>query len=370
MESDTIYNNVELCDGDIMPANAARDKTLARGKFTNEVKTVDEIKRIEIIDNYLPSAILDCVHPHVHGNYKSCQSNNHKNHDQLFMTRKAGVGMFKVSNKGYSLKKKITKKGTKNITSRYLCILPIVTKKVTATIKIYKQHQKDFDMIHEQYANNTVRTVNIILKNNAYYAAFTYEAAEVPNLSEKFMAFDPGLRTFMTACDSDGTIREYGKQMVSIASRLAKRIIKYPANNIRELRGINRSKSKIDRRVDDIHRKLAKYLAINYKAIIAPEIGNYLAHDGPDGLYNNLVQRFIRHANFSNRLRNACQLYGSNYLYSNEYNTTKYCSQCKTGRYKIGKSKIYVCPNKCEVIDRDVNAARNILARFLVLYKK
>ena len=46
---------------------------------------------------------------------------------------------------------------------------------------------------------------------------------------------------------------------------------------------------------------------------------------------------------------------------ANEYMTSKMCSSCSFINYNLGKSKQYNCP-KCHLnLDRDLNAAKNIL---------
>lgn len=357
LESNEVYNSEEYKKGKILSANTIRDKTLCLRKYVSEIKTEKQRVKIDIINKNLPSAILDCVHQHVKGNYESSKSNRHKDHKKPVMKKKDNTSIMKITYRGYSL-------GDNTIS-----ILPRVTNLSTKCIKVSARYLNNFEEIKKHNSDES-HTLTIIRENKNYYAAFVVNKVEVPNISDKFMAFDPGLRTFITTCDSHGNIHEYGNEIVKLATKTAKRIMDRPAKNCNQKRAINRLKSKTDRRISDMHKKLAKYLAINHRAIIAPEIGNSLAHNNTTGKLNSIIQRYVRHAHFSARLRDACPLYGSVYLSCKEYNTTKCCSQCSTGKYEVGKSKVYNCPNGCVSIDRDVNAARNIFSRFLVLYQK
>ncbi len=59
------------------------------------------------------------------------------------------------------------------------------------------------------------------------------------------------------------------------------------------------------------------------------------------------------------RLKYECQRHKINFQLINEYLTSKLCSRC--GHYKdVGSAKIYECESCGLVIDRDVNAAKNI----------
>lgn len=352
LESYNIYTSNEFTEnGKIMSGNKLRDFTLCKGKFKEDAenRSPEYINKISLINGQIPSAVLDNVHTHVTGNYKTCISNHHGKHEMLVMKKKTKIGMLKVTNKGWNYK------------DNKFSILPT---KLGGTIGV--KHIRDMTQLQHLIGGNCP-TIIITKEHKKYYVAVSYSTKQVTNISKNIIAFDPGVRTFLTSADSTGEINELGKCMYDRIEKFIKRFKTRPCKTYNQRCAYKRSKAKIDRFIDDYHRKLAKYLSINYRAIIAPEIGNYLAKKSYFTAEEKLRQRMVRHANFSKRLRDACERYSCEYLYSNEHYTTKCCSQCSTGIYDIGRSKIYECPNGCQKIDRDVNSARNILSRFLSL---
>lgn len=351
MESNMIFTSDEFVEKKkILGSSTVRDMTLARGKFKNREVSPKHQTYIDIIECMSPSAILDCVHPHVTGNYKTCKSNRHYNHAKLQMLKKHKKGIFKVTSHGYSME------------SNAIKLLPSFLNNVPIKMKPLREHEKELIQLNTQ----ELSTLTIQESEGIYYAAFTISVNSLPNLSKKVTAFDPGIRTFMTTADSEGKINEHGSCIYAKINKYIRRVISRPAKNKKQHRAIERLKTKVDKFVNDFHCKLAKYLAINNAAIIAPELGSYLCRKKQRCIWDHLLQRMVHHANFSHRLRNACQTYSCHYLYSKEHYTTMGCSQCNNS-YKVGSEKTYKCPKGCMSIDRDVNAARNIFSRFIVL---
>jgi len=209
-----------------------------------------------------------------------------------------------------------------------------------------------------------------------------------PNTSDDLAAFDPGIKKFMVIADSTGAVYEVDtafEKMLNKLKSLYSAQEKYSdptvVNNPKKKKGIvsNMSRAqklktldrqiiklqkKIHNQVEDYHCKLAKMLALKYRAIVAPELSRFVAK------CKGVTRLIMRHGNFSYRLRNACNTYGSTYLFSREDYTSKTCGSC--GKVE-GKSKgisiddsarILTC--SCgNVVDRDVNGAKNIFCRFI-----
>jgi putative transposase len=49
-----------------------------------------------------------------------------------------------------------------------------------------------------------------------------------------------------------------------------------------------------------------------------------------------------------------------------EHYTSKTCSECGNVDHKLGASKIYHCKCCASIMDRDLNAAKNILLKFVI----
>ena len=79
---------------------------------------------------------------------------------------------------------------------------------------------------------------------------------------------------------------------------------------------------------------------------------------------NRALSRLGKHA-FIERLKNKAYLYGSNLVFIENRPTTQTCSKCGNRKFKEDKltldDRIYKCDVCNNVIDRDINAAINIL---------
>lgn len=64
---------------------------------------------------------------------------------------------------------------------------------------------------------------------------------------------------------------------------------------------------------------------------------------------------------FKKRLIYKCTQYKIGYKEINEAYTSKMCSNCANYNKYLGSNKIYNCKNCHIILDRDVNASRNIL---------
>ena len=74
------------------------------------------------------------------------------------------------------------------------------------------------------------------------------------------------------------------------------------------------------------------------------------------------------HCRFRETLKAKVTLYSRCVLYiCEEPYTSKTCGSCGHIHQKLGSNKAFVCPKCAYKADRDINAARNILLRFLTL---
>ena len=68
----------------------------------------------------------------------------------------------------------------------------------------------------------------------------------------------------------------------------------------------------------------------------------------------------LSHYRFRMKLHSMSQKFGSTIIETDEYLTSKCCSNCKNIKDNLGSAKIYKC-DKCNMIlDRDINASINI----------
>ena len=79
----------------------------------------------------------------------------------------------------------------------------------------------------------------------------------------------------------------------------------------------------------------------------------------------SVVRRMLlwAHYEFRQKLLWVAKRHGTTVVIVNEAYTSKTCSSCGWQNHKLGKKKTFRCSN-CDLdMDRDINAARNILLR-------
>jgi len=193
------------------------------------------------------------------------------------------------------------------------------------------------------------------------------------------VALDPGVRTFMTGYDADGRIIEWGKKDIARIHRLCSFYDKLqskwsaqgvPKRNRRRMRRAGlRLQQKIRDLVDELHKKLARWLCLNFRVVMLPvfETSRMVPRNG-----RRLNSRTARamltwsHFRFRQRLLHKAREFEhcNIYLCTEEY-TSKTCTMCGRIHEQLGGSKQFHCPSCHVLLDRDVNGARNILIKFL-----
>lgn len=220
------------------------------------------------------------------------------------------------------------------------------------------------------YGTELVKT-----RDGRWFAIFP-EATETTDQGQQgVIALDPGVRTFLTGYDGQSFI-EFGKADIARIVRLCQhlddlisRMSKTNARHRRKMRqAADRMRSKIRNLIDEAHKKIAHFLATNYRVVILPRFE-------PSGMILK-AQRKIRsktvrsmlnwaHYRFSQTLKWQCQKHGSVLVRMNEAYTSKTCAHCGHIHTKLGGSKIFKCPHCGVVIDRDFNGALGIFLKAL-----
>jgi len=219
-----------------------------------------------------------------------------------------------------------------------------------------------------------------ISKNSSlkYYIHIHIDNTEKPEnkCSCDSVALDPGVRTFQTFYSADGIAGELGKDFIK------KRIIKHRSKidyldgiecngktkyNIRKRKFLLRTK--IKNIVSNLHWKSANFLCKNFKTIIIPKfetrkmVRKYKRNINKTTVRNLLT---LSHYKFLQRLTHKAKQYRTNLIHITEEYTSKTCGNCGILN-NVGSSKEYNC-EKCLIkIDRDINAARNIMLKASLL---
>jgi putative transposase len=199
---------------------------------------------------------------------------------------------------------------------------------------------------------------------------------QVP-FTNKIVALDPGVRKFMTTYDTMGTVTFWGVGDIKrierlcwyyddLQSRWSSPDITHKKRYKLKKAGL-RIQLKIRNLIDDLHKKIAKWLCENYQVILLPK---FESQQMVSKLRSKTARAMLTlsHYRFQQRLLFKVQEYpGVIVEIVDEAYTSKTCSKCGCINQKLGGSEVFKC-NQCDYrIDRDINGARNILLRYLVL---
>ena len=122
---------------------------------------------------------------------------------------------------------------------------------------------------------------------------------------------------------------------------------------------------------------IGSFLTKSYKTILLPDFPvskliKKIRKESNDSkrVFNTRVARMMQSLafyKFDQKLKSLCERRGNNLYIVDESYTSKTCGRCGNLHNSLGGSKIYKC-NSCGLkIDRDINGARNILLKHLVL---
>jgi IS605 OrfB family transposase len=215
-----------------------------------------------------------------------------------------------------------------------------------------------------------------------YLCIPTYKPVTI-HTNETICALDPGIRTFMTGYDPMSGGFEYAnknqyiytKQM-AIRKLQSSMVGASKKGRIKIKRRIKDIYRKIKNCIADLHHKVAKDLAQNYREIIIPVFNTkdmtMKKNNGKRRVINRTAAHRLltfSHYKFRQLLISKCSNYGSRVIECDERYTSKTCGNCGRLNHKLGASKIFRCPYEgCRLLaDRDVNAARNIFIKNLHL---
>ena len=203
---------------------------------------------------------------------------------------------------------------------------------------------------------------------------------QAPRTFESVVSLDPGVRTFQTTYDVDGLSTEWGKgdmKDIFIACRKVDRL----QSEVKRKRGSKkrgarrqmlRKADQIKNKVKEIHRKLALWLCQTYKVILIPVFeSSQMVRKGKRKINAMTARNMLTwsHYGFRTLLKNKAELYPwVTVVECDEHYTSKTCGCCGEINDKLGGNKVFRCKKCPYVADRDINAARNILLRYLSLH--
>lgn len=190
------------------------------------------------------------------------------------------------------------------------------------------------------------------------------------------VALDPGVRTFQTFYSAEGVVGKIGDELKVVleaigqqhdnlqsilATKKHKRRTRY---NLRKR--CFKLRTKLKNIVNDLHWKTAHYLCSTFKHILLPSfnVSRMTVRQGRN-IHSKVVRSMLTlsHFAFKEKLQFKAKCLGATLQIVNEAYTTKTCGRC--GKLKdMSGLKMYDCPACGVKLDRDINAARNILLKY------
>lgn len=216
-------------------------------------------------------------------------------------------------------------------------------------------------------------SVTLCKHQGQYYFMFPHHKAKSA-APKRVCALDPGVRTFLSGYDPEGVAFEISSDQRMLYSnkrciehlqaRLAqerdKKSIQWIKKKIRYLY------QKIANRVADMHHKTAKVLSETYSDVLLPslKVRSLVAKEGRKiGSSTSYMFLTLGHYKFRQLLKQKIESRQGRLHECTEEYSSKTCGNCGKLHYNLGANKSFLCPySDCaQEIDRDLNAARNIL---------
>ena len=210
---------------------------------------------------------------------------------------------------------------------------------------------------------------------------------------ERVVAIDPGVRTFGTSYDNDGNAHEFGKKSAYHLikchayriDRLQSKICQMEKDGdlnhkkrYRMKKALLRKQERLRNKVKEFHCKYAKWLCDNYNVILLPSFDTQrMVKKKKITFKQGKKQRSIgtktaramctmSHFSFKQRLLSKQREYSNcTVIICDEAYTSKTCGMCGVLNNSLGSKKELECEFCGYCADRDVNAARNILLKYL-----
>lgn len=227
----------------------------------------------------------------------------------------------------------------------------------------------------ERFLHNCDSATRLVRQKDRWYAVFPETVVISPSTTNKVIALDPGIRTFLTGYDVDKIIEIAPKDIGRITrlcqhlDDLISRAAKSSKISRRRMRlAAERMRAKIRNLVDELHKKVACYLTENYKLIFLPTFETSQMVAKAKRKINSKSARAMlswSHYRFKRGLKHQANKRGCTVVDCSEAYTSKTCTNCGHVHKKLGGAKAFKCPSCGHEIDRDHNGARNIMLRAL-----
>ena len=183
---------------------------------------------------------------------------------------------------------------------------------------------------------------------------------------------DPGSKCFLTGYDPSGKVIVWGENDVGRIARLQhykKKLQSKKASNLfnsKQKRSYRLAELRIGEKISnlvlDLHKKLAKWLCENYAKVYIPRLNFHKMKR----LHRKEKAKLaaLSHCSFVDRLIWKSREYKCNVYEVQEDYTSKTCSACGFLKENLN-GRTFECDACNKVFDRDINASKNIMLKYL-----
>jgi len=214
----------------------------------------------------------------------------------------------------------------------------------------------------------------IILKNKKqYYILFSKEKkSDSSRINQQFpiISLDPGIKKFQSFYTPEGYVGSIGnnklkENILKKEKRIdkLKSFISISKKKDTKLRNkCYKLKTKVSNIISDFHWKVSSFLTKNYKVVLLPIFKSQKLKNNLNS-YNNRLLDIYSHYKFQDKMKYQGIKHGCNVSIVEEHYTTKTCGNCGIMNHYVGNSNVFWC-KYCKVeLERDYQAARNILIK-------
>jgi IS605 OrfB family transposase len=201
-----------------------------------------------------------------------------------------------------------------------------------------------------------------------YFILFTKEK-KLKKIDQKnnILSLDPGIKKFQSFYSPDGYSGEFGNselknKVMNIEKRIDKLKSLMKKNKNKMKKKCYKLKTKVKNIILNFHWKISNFLTKNYKNILLPVFKTQNLKNNLNKSNNRLLDIYS-HYKFQQKMLYQGKKFGCNVRIVEEDYTTKTCGNCGNINNFVGNSNVFWCPC-CKIeMDRDYQAARNILLK-------
>lgn len=378
-KSNTFLNKVNSAKSkiEIILCNLKREKRTWRNVMKRVMITRKYWNPLKILYDELRSR----EEPIINDNIKQFEQKTHKdirvgsvfeaftNLDNAKKAIRAGrIRYFKLK---YRSKKKngmsmILSKSMLKLNHNQLCFTNTELKKQNEHfIKISNRSQKQLTQI------SSLKDCKLTKKFGKYHLRIPLDVCVSSQKSHKrIVGIDPGISTFLSCYDPEKTVLIKQSNVCQDTNRFMRKLKKLRFEKKRKR--IKKSlmvKLELRKRnaTNELHWKSIKYLTNNYDIIFIEQFDSQGFVNGGKSKNLNRNTNDLKHFQFRQRLLYKSLVHGKIVKVVKAHNTTKTCSNCGNIKNMTLADREYDCKSCHQILDRDFNAAKNIILKGMLM---